>query len=330
MYDMVILGGGSAGLGAAMYALSKNLDVVVVVDDLGGKVGWHPIGPGMGQHPAAARHRAERDRPDLPADVLMRVLIEHTTVQPRRIVHDRAVFVDPGMNFFRVETAAHGVLEGRTVIVATGASPTPLAVPGAERFVQHGVGYSVRAYAQQVRDASVAVIGTTLRALRGAMELAHFAERVYLIVEQPDALDTPLGHALRQHPSVEVLLHTSVTELVGIDRLEEVVVNQAGYTRRLGACYAFADLGLKPNSQAVLGLGVTNNGVIMVDRNQTTAVPGLFAAGDVTSSTGEQALIAMGDGARAAMSAYDYLLAQGFAAAIIPTGSRSSTRTTDS
>lgn len=314
MYDMVILGGGAAGLAAATYALAKELDVVLVYDDLGGKVGWHPIGPDTATPTADARRWAIRDHPDLPADTLMRMLIEHTTAQPRRVLHDRAVFVERGINFFRIETAAHGMLEARTVIVATGATPTPLAVPGAERFVQHGLGYSVRAYAHQVRDASVAVIGTTLRALRGTLELAHVADRVYLLADHSDALDTPLGQALRQHPAVETLLHTQVTELVGIDRLEEVVVNQAGYTRRLGARYAFADLGLKPNSHAVLGLGVTNNGVIMVDRNQATAVPGLYAAGDVTSATGEQAIVAMGDGTRAAMSAYEYLLTQGLAA----------------
>jgi thioredoxin reductase len=316
MYDMIIVGGGAAGLSAAMYALAKDLDVVLVYDALGGKVGWHPVGPGVAHHSADERRRAERDRPDLSSEGLMRVLVEHTTEQPRRIVHDHAAFIERGIDVFRVETAAHGVLEGRTVIIATGATPMPLEVPGAERFVLHGLGYSIRTYTQQVRGTSVAVIGTTLRALRGAVELAHVAERVYLIAPAADALATPLGQALRQHPRVELLPHTHVTELGGIDRLEEVVVEQAGYARRLGVQYAFVDLGLLPNSHAVLGLGVTNNGVIMVDRTQATAVPGLFAAGDVTSAPGEQVLVAIGDGARAAISAYDYLLAHGFAAAI--------------
>jgi thioredoxin reductase len=181
----------------------------------------------------------------------------------------------------------------------------------------HGLGYSVRTYAHLVTGKPVAVIGSTLRALRGTAELARIAERVYVVAPYPGALETPLGQALADRPNIELLQHYHVKELVGINRLEEVIIARDGDTRRLHVAHAFVDLGLVPNSQAVQRLGVTNSaGFIEVDRQNATTVPGLYAAGDVTTAAGEQVLVAIGDGARAAMSGYDYLLARWLAGAV--------------
>jgi len=315
MYDLLIVGGGAAALSAAAYAASKDLNFAMLYDEFGGKVGWHPASLDVDQSRADAARWAYADRPDLPGDPLLRHLVDNLRVASHRVMHDRALLVERGINMLRVDTRAHGVLEAATVIIATGASPVTLQVPGARRLLQHGLGYSIRAYAQQVAGKPVAVIGSTLRALRGTAELARIAERVYVIARHAGYLATPIGVALRQQPRLEIIEDGEVTEVIGSDHVKELVVKHGGQRQRLRVDHAFVDLGLIPNSQPVLGLGVTNaNGFIKVDRQNATTVPGLFAAGDVTTAAGEQVLVAIGEGARAAMSAYDYLLAHRLAA----------------
>lgn len=314
MYDLVIVGGGPAAFAAAAVAQTKQLKVATLYDTLGGKVGWHPVHADIDQYSAAQLRWTKHDRPDLPGDDFVRFLVQRVSEQPRHLLQDRVTAIERGLGFFRVDTCAHGVLETTTVIVATGATPASLPVLGAQRFVTHGLGYSSTTYAQLVAGHAVAVIGTTVRALRGAAELARSAQRVYVVAPHSGNFHTPLGDALRSLPNVEILDGYTVQELIGIDRLEEVIVTTERFERRLGVRYAFADLGLVPNSQFVAPLKVTDaHGFVMVDQHNATAVPGLFAAGDVTIVPCEHVLVAMGDGARAALSAYQYLVVHGLA-----------------
>jgi thioredoxin reductase len=210
---------------------------------------------------------------------------------------------------FRVATEHHGVKTSAAVIVATGASPIALEVPGARRLLGWGLGYSVTTHAHLLAGKRVAVIGATVRALRGVAELARAAEQVYHVVPQAASLHTPLAYALRRRQNVETLAGYEVVEVVGKSNLEQLVVARDGQTRRMSVDAAFVDLGLVPNSGIVRQLAQTDqDGFIGVDDRNATTTPGLFAAGDVTTAFGEQIMIAIGDGARAALSAYDYLL----------------------
>jgi len=154
------------------------------------------------------------------------------------------------------------------------------------------------------------VIGTTVRALRGVSELAAIAEHIYLIAPDAAGMATPMARALRHRPNVEVLEGYLVKEVVGPFNVEELIVEREGQVRRLNVDAAFVDLGLIPNSGMVRRIVQTDyDGFIWVDDRNTTSQPGLFAAGDVTTAFGEQVLIAIGEGARAGLSAYDYVLA---------------------
>ena len=327
MFDLMIIGGGPAALSAAFYASEKQLNVVMVYEDLGGKVGWReslvgteaeqqrfiqPRQPSM-----RPDHQALDDEHYLPANVLVRLLTRRVT-QTCRLIHDRALTVSKRLASFAVETREQGQLQAAAVLVATGATPVLLDVPGAQRLIGRGLGYSITTYAHLVAGKQVAVIGTTARALLGAAELARTAERVYLVAPRPghpsagsgQALTTPLAAALRFLPNVEVLKDYAVTEVIGATTIEELVLQGEGQTRRLRLHHAFVDLGLTPHSDIVQGLVHTDpDGFIIVDQQNATTTPGLFAAGDVTTNGCEQVLIAVGDGARAARSAYRYLLA---------------------
>jgi thioredoxin reductase len=241
----------------------------------------------------------------------VRALEREIAAQPERTLHDRVSGVSKIDDSFQVTTANHGVHQSLAVLVATGATPTALDVPGAHELVGQGLGYSATTHVHLVAGKHVAVVGATVRALRGAAELAQTATKVYLIAPDAAGTQTPLASALRRHANVEVLEGYQVKAVNGPFNVESLVVERQDQHRWLRVDAAFVDLGLAPNSDIVRQIVQTDrDGFIQVDTYNATNLPGLFAAGDVTTAFGEQILIAIGDGARAALSAYDFILAR--------------------
>lgn len=298
MYDMIIIGGGPAGLSAGIYALGKQLNFLVIYEDLGGKAGSRQqlVGEIAEEYLSGAE--------------AVRLFEQRISRQAGRTMRDRVTAVSKTAGVFRVETQRHGVQESTTVIVAAGANPIMLDVPGGRELLGQGLGYSVTTHSHLLAGKTVAVIGTTVRALRGVAELAQTAKQIYLVAPNAPDMTTPLAQALRQRPNVEVLEGYEVKEVAGAFSVEQLIVAREGHVRELSVDAAFVDLGLVPNSGMVRRVVQTDqDGFIWVDDRNATTLPGLFAAGDVTTAFGEQTLIAIGEGARAALSAYDYILA---------------------
>lgn len=317
MHDMIIIGGGPAAAAAAFYAIDKQLDVLMVYEDLGGKVGQREsmIGYDTGTLGSATRRYVRKNGrdvaeliPSLPANAALRLLISHA-MHSCHVRHDRVVRVQPGDHAFAVETGGHGVLHAKTVIMATGATPRELDVPGAAHVIDRGMDYSITTYAQHTRGQQVAVIGGTTRALLGAAELSQVAAHVFVIIPDRNVAPTPLSNALLQQHNLTLISGYDVAEVTGDHTIESLILRTGSHTRQIFVQRAFVDLGLMPNSELVRSLGCTDeNGFIIVDCHMATPIPGLFAAGDVTTAAGEQVLIAIGDGARAAKSAHTHLL----------------------
>jgi thioredoxin reductase len=299
MHDLIIIGGGPAALSAAVYALGKHLDTLVIYEKLGGKAGTQQHL--RGQSGAAVSPVAEA----------MHILERVIDAQPERTLCDRVSSVSTTEAGFQITTDQHGVYRSLAVIVATGTTPRMLDLPGARELLGQGLGYSATTHAELVAGKQVAVIGTTARALRGAAELVRTAARVYLVAPDAAGLDTPLAHTLQQRPNLEVLAGYQVKAVNGPFNVESLVVERGDEHRWLRVDAAFVDLGLVPNSGMVREIVRRDAaGYIYVDERNATTLAGMFAAGDVTTSFGEQVFIALGDGARAALSAYDYLLAR--------------------
>lgn len=299
MYDLIIVGGGAAAMSAAVYALSKQVRFLMIYQDLGGKAGTRQELRGQSEE----EHVAGADA--------VRALEREVTAQPERLMSDSVTSVTSSDGLFRVATAKHGVQECLALIVATGAAPTMLDVHGARDLLGHGLGYSATTHSHLFAGKKVAVIGTTPRALRGAAELAGAAAHVYLIAPDEARLDAPIMAALQQLPHTELLAGYRIKALNGPFNVSSIVVEHGDQHRWIEVDAAFAALGLQPNSQIVRELCETDpDGFIVVDERRATSFPGVFAAGDVTTAFGEQLLIAVGDGARAAVGAYDYILAQ--------------------
>jgi len=201
-------------------------------------------------------------------------------------------------------------LPTRAVIIATGAKQKRLAVPGEKEFIMRGLCYSALSYAPLFIDKKTVVIGEGDLALRSAAELATVAKHVHLVGASTEALASPLGKKLSGANNVTVLTGYRVVEVQGNGFAERIIVKDPqGKETKIDAEGTFVEMGLLPNSQMVAGLvDLDQKNRIKVDCYARTSLPGIFAAGDVTDSFAEQVLVAVGDGAKAALSAYEYLL----------------------
>lgn len=299
MHDMIILGGGAAGLSAAAIAIGKHLDVRLIAEHIGGRAGTH-------------QELAEQQQPEyIAGEEAVAALAQRVRGHGDVFVRDVVGLVQKKGGLIHVETHHHGTLSATTLVIATGVTPISLEVPGAHSLAGYGIGYSASTHAHLLAGKTAAVVGSTPRALRGTNELARSAEKVYLIATDPQGLLTPLGIALQYRYNVEVLKQYEVRQINGTYAVESIELRGPHDTRTLPVDAVFVDLGLRPNSGMVKHMLQTDlNGFIRVDSHNATSVAGVFAAGDVTTVSGEQALIAVGDGARAAMNAYDYILAR--------------------
>ncbi len=298
MYDLIIIGGGPAGLTAAVYAIRKRLNVVLVSPDLGGKAN-------------ARMHIEGVDTFNVinGADLVRRFRNEIEYLDFARIL-ESATRVEKTDGVFLVTTASGKCLEARAVILATGADAVRLDVPGADRYWLKGVAYSTVSYAPLYIDKTVALIGSGPLALRGAAELSQIVKQLYLIAPTHGELDTPVGRRVIDASHVELLENWSPVAVEGDVYARELIVRAPdGYERSLPVDGIFVELGLKPHSELVQGLtAVDEMGRVLVNCGTETTTPGLFAAGDVTQLPAEQVVVAIGEGAKAALAAYEYLI----------------------
>jgi len=211
---------------------------------------------------------------------------------------------------FKVITRAGEEMLARAVIIATGTRQQRLEVPGEKEFIMRGLCYSAVSYAPLFIDRKAIVIGNGELALRSVGELAMVARHVHLVGVVRDQLNTPLGKKLKAADNVSILEDYKVVEVRGnryADRL--LVKSPQGKEEEITADGMFVELGLVPNSQMVAGLVYLDGQErIKIDCFARTNIPGIFAAGDVTNTYAEQVLVAVGEGAKAALSAYEYLL----------------------
>jgi len=301
MYDLIIVGGGPAGLTAAIYAIRKRLNVLVVSKDLGGKTNYHLELPDQENY-LVIRGVEVVDK--------FRSELEYLNFARHMDAVDK---VEKKNNHFVVQTKGGDSLQAKAVIIATGARQQWLNVPGEREYLSRGLCYSAISYSPLFIDKKTVVIGDGELALRSAAELATVAQQVHVVGPTGSILDTPLGRKLQETGNVSILQGYQVTRVLGNGYAERIVVKDPdGYETDIPADGTFVEMALIPNSAMVTDLAeMDEEGFIKVDCYSRTNVPGLFAAGDVTNILAEQVLVAVGAGVKAALSAYDYLLRAG-------------------
>ncbi len=302
MYDLIIVGGGPAGLTAAAYALRKRLNVLLVSKDLGGKTNYRLGLPWVEDYQVIRglevvnKFKSELEYLDFARNM-----------EPVECITRQEDVDGP---YFTVQTKSGGSLQTRAVIIATGTKQRRMDVPGEKDYIMRGLCYSALSYAPLFIDRETVVIGDGDLALRSVAELATVAKKVSLVRANPDGAGSPLLKKVQGAANVCLLDGYQVTAVKGDEYARSVMVKDPnGREMEIVADGTFVELDLIPNTQMVADLvELDGRGRIKVDCGNRTNVPGIFAAGDATDVYAEQVLVAIGEGAKAALSAYDYLL----------------------
>ncbi|MFP4309264.1 MAG: thioredoxin-disulfide reductase [Desulfococcaceae bacterium] len=299
-HDLIIIGGGPAGLTAALYAARARLDVLVLEKSLlGGQVlitDWIDNYPGFPEGiagPELSRRMADQvARYDVP------------------IVAEEVVSADLGGPVKRLRLPEREIC-ARAVIVASGASPRQLGVPGESDFFGKGISTCATCDGPFYRGKTVAAVGGGDTAVKESVFLAKFAEKVYLIHRRDQfRAERVLQEKAFANDRIEILWDSVVTGVSGLTRAESVHLRnlRTGESRSLNVAGLFIWIGVRPNT-GFLGNQLENDpfGFLSVDSRMAASLPGVFAAGDVRVTPMRQIATAVGDAAIAAHAAQTYL-----------------------
>ena len=301
-FDMLIVGGGPAGAAAAIYAARKGLRTGIVAERFGGQV----------MDTLAIENFisvAETDGPKLGA-----ALEQHVRAYPVDVIkHERAAKLVPGGPLHTVALASGAELQAKSVVVATGARWRDMNVPGEAEYRTRGVTYCPHCDGPLFKGKRVAVIGGGNSGVEAAIDLAGVVAHVTLLEFMGELkADDILQRKLRSLANVQIVTSARTTEVLGDGRQ---VTGLRYEDRATGALHdvavagVFVQIGLLPNTDFLKGtVELTKFGEIVVDAHGRTSVPGVFAAGDATTVPFKQIIIATGDGAKAALGAFDYLI----------------------
>jgi alkyl hydroperoxide reductase subunit F len=301
VFDVLIVGGGPAGAAAAIYAARKGIRTGVVADRFGGQV----LDTLSIENFVSVK---ETEGPQFAT-----ALEQHVKTYDVDIMNmQRAVSLVPG-KLIEIRTESGAVLKSKAVILATGARWREVNVPGEKEYRNHGVAYCPHCDGPLFKGKRVAVIGGGNSGVEAAIDLAGLVAHVTLIEFGAELrADAVLQRKLNSLANVTVIKSAQTTEIHGDGKK----VNGLSYKDRLTGELrkvelegVFVQIGLMPNTEWLKGtVGLSRQGEIEIDARGQTSVPGVFAAGDVTTVPFKQIVIAVGEGAKAALGAFDYLI----------------------
>ncbi|HZD42416.1 MAG TPA: FAD-dependent oxidoreductase, partial [Methanomicrobiales archaeon] len=294
-FDLMVLGAGPAGLTAAVYAGRELLETVVISENMGGQVleSWG-IENYMGFEPIAGHE-------------LMKKFEEQARSLPAvHIQLDRVASLEGEGDLFVARTLSGRTLHGKSLIIATGKRPRWLGLPDEKRFIGHGLSVCPTCDAPLFQGRDVAVAGSGNGAVISAIELSDIARSVHLIAKNVLRAEKVYAEALKQRKNVTLHLNSEITALTGGDFLTGITIRNrtSGEESALTVEGLFVSIGYEPNTAFLKDFVALNDkGEIIVDCDMKTSREGVFAGGDVTISRNKQIVIAVGEGAKAALAA---------------------------
>jgi NADH-dependent peroxiredoxin subunit F len=304
LYDTIIIGGGPAGAAAAVYAARKRLRTLVITPDFGGQsMISDNIENWIGEINISGQELAEKLKKHMEAQKDVEIKTE-----------ERVIEVSEGLEcLFEVKTDKGATYRAKTLIVASGGRRKRLKVPGEDRLDGHGVAYCSTCDAPFFKDQDVAVVGSGNSALETVIDLNPYAKKIYMLIRGDQLKGDPyMQEKLAKISQLEILKHVEVQEILGEKSVTGLRYKdlETGNEHELDVKGVFVAIGSVPNSDFVKNLVETNqSGEILVDhKTSRTSKWGIFAAGDVTNDPFKQNNISAGDGVRAALSAYHYIL----------------------
>ena len=298
--DVVIIGAGPAGLTAGVYCARKMLKTVIISENIGGQAleSW-AIENYMGYRMVTGEE-------------LMKKFEEQVRTLNIRFELDRVTSITGEDNLFMVKTISDIQVKAKALILTQGNRPKKLGVANEEQYLGRGLSICATCDGPLYRGKKVAVVGGGNAALQTAVEMSNLTASVDLIVRSAIRADPVYVDKLKTKKNITVHLNAQVTGIEGNKFISAVTIkDETGKEQKLVLDGVFIEIGWLPNTDMVTDL-VELNGKkeIVVDCNCRTSVPGIFAAGDVTSVKSKQIIIAAGDGAKAALAAFDFLMTE--------------------
>jgi len=301
LYDLIIIGAGPAGLSAAIYAARKKMNILVLADGDRGQT--------------AEAHRVENylGIPSIPGNELNDKFREHAKILGIEIGDGNDVEKITGNgNFFEI-TAGGKSYSAKCLIVATGKKYRELDVPGAKEFKGKGITYCATCDAPMFKNKAVAVVGAGDAGQDAAWQLTKYAAKIYLLNKYPELRgdNRQMQEQLKTHPQVEIFNNCEPMEIKGEGFVESLTIkcNGNGRGQEISVNGIFVEIGSVPASKFLAGMVELNDKeeIVVDPKTNMSSRPGIFAAGDVTDAPHKQMIIAAGEGAKAALSVYEYL-----------------------
>ncbi len=303
-YDLVIIGGGPAGLTAGLYAVRARLNVVLIEKVVpGGQIlttDWIENYPGF------------------PTGISGADLVQKMTEQVKQfdlnIENNEVISLDLSKRIKKV-TLTDRSITTHAIIVATGASPKKLGVPGEDHFLGKGVSFCATCDGPFFKDLTVAAVGGGDTAVQESLYLTKFAKKVYLIHRRDNLrAEAILQERALDNDKIEFVWDSVLSEINGLTQVENISLQnvKTGNKTELSVDGCFIWIGILPNTQFLSNTVNTDKyGFIITDLNMKTSIQGVFAAGDVVDSVYRQAITAAGMGCKAALDAERWLGEQG-------------------
>ena len=293
-YDLIILGGGPAAIGCAIYAARFALEILIVGKVYGGLIATTDI---VENYPAIT---------SISGQGLMEMFREHMQSLSIPYVSDEINRIEKEAEHF-VLYSFFQKFKANSICIATGSERRKLGIPGEEKFAGRGVSYCATCDGPFFKDKIVCVIGGSDSAAKEALFLAQNCSKVYIIYRGEEIRAEPINkERVYNNNKIEIIYKTNITEIKGDNIVHSIIFDNGKEFKVDGV---FIEIGTIPNSNLAKNLGVKTNqkGEIIINRKSETNIPGIFAAGDVADAPFKQAITGVAEGVIAAYSAFDYL-----------------------
>jgi len=300
-YELIIIGGGPAGITAGIYAARQKISTILVTKNFGGQLNNKAVA--VENYPGFEK---------ISGLELIKKLENHLKQQEITIKVDEVVRLEKTDNKFTAFTKNKNQFEAMAVIIASGADPRPLEAPGEKEFIGRGVSYCVLCDSPFFKNKTVAVIGGGNAGFEAAIFLSNIAKKIYILESSPQIRAfADNQEKIKKTGKTEIIINAVLKEIKG-DKFVKSIIYQDMIAKELKTIEVegvFVEIGNQPATSFVKDLVDFNErDEIKVDfETFQTKTPGLFAAGDVNLGKYKQIVTAAGEGAKAALAAYDYL-----------------------
>jgi len=298
-WDLLIIGAGPAGMNAGLYAKRKGLKVGIISGEIGGQLHYtSTVDNYLGFKWIEGK------------DLSDQFLTHINSLEIPVLKHVKVTELSSVSPDFELVLSDGRKLKTKTVLIATGGAPRRLNIPGEDTYANKGVSYCTTCDAPFFKDKHVIVAGGGNSAAEAVLDLIPWASKITVVHRSQWRADQILLDKHQTIDKLQVHLNTKITQVYGDETMKgiEVMDQSTGKTYRIEADGLFIEIGTVPNSALVKSLVSTNpQGEIIVDSNQMTSYPGIFAAGDVTEQPYKQIIISAAEGAKAALAINQYL-----------------------